>query len=80
MRYSLDTNANTRFYQVSTSELIRVVGARDKVETLYIGTEKGFGHLLGVHRFCFFWDNLLLSTPPKLAFQNGVSQRAKRSK
>ena len=28
VRYSLDTNMNTRFYQVSTPELIRVVGAR----------------------------------------------------
>lgn len=34
VRYSLDTNVNTRFYQVSTPELIRVVGARGQGQNL----------------------------------------------
>ena len=36
VRYSLDTNMNTRFYQVSTPELIRVVGSRGQGRDLIL--------------------------------------------
>ena len=68
VRYSLDTNVNTRFYQVSTSELIRVVGAR------------GQGRDLIHWHTVFVCSGVIYCYLLELAFQNGVSQRAKRSK
>ena len=68
VRYSLETNVNTRFYQVSTSELIRVVGAR------------GQGRDLIHWHTVFVCSGVIYCYLLELAFQNGVSQRAKRSK
>lgn len=62
--YSLDTNVNARFYQVSMHARINACcpcpSTRSRPYTLALKWE--LGHLLNVQRFCLVWGNLLLST------------------